>query len=68
MVTNSLKDYEKTFDVVNRFCLIDKLLRAGADRNFVNNILNTYKETSYVPKIEQNCLGDEIQINYGVTQ
>lgn len=63
-----LFDYEKAFNFVNRFRLINKLVRAGADRNFFNDILNMYKETFYIPKIEQNCLGYEIQKNYGVTQ
>lgn len=63
-----LLDYEKAFDFVNRYRLINDLVDEGADRNLVRNIYNMYSETSYVPKMDNNHLGDEISTKYGVTQ
>ena len=63
-----LLDYEKAFDFVNRYRLINDLVDNGADRDLVKNIFNMYSETFYVPKINDNRLGDEIRTMYGVTQ
>ena len=56
-----LLDYEKAFDFVNRYRLINDLVDNGADRDLVKNIFNMYSETFYVPKIDDNRLGDEIR-------
>ena len=63
-----LLDYEKAFDFVNRNRLIDDMVAKGADKNLVRNIYNMYKETSYIPQIDRNRMGEEIPTNYGVTQ
>ena len=63
-----LLDYEKAFDFVNRNRLINDMVAKGADKNLVRNIYNMYKETSYIPQIDRNRMGEEIPTNYGVTQ
>ena len=61
-------DYEKAFDFVNRHKLINDMVVKGADKYLVRNIYNMYKETSYIPQIDKNRMGDEISTKFGVTQ
>ena len=44
--------------------MIDK----GADKSLVRNVFNMYKETSYIPQIDRNRMGEEISTMFGVTQ
>ena len=62
-----LLDYEKALDFVNRSTLLKKLMAQGVGHVFLKIITNIYQSTSYLLKISDNMLGDEITTFHGVT-
>ena len=68
MVTGTLSigllDYEKAFDFVNRYHLINDLVDNGADPDLVRNIFNMYSEMFYVPKIDDNSPSEKILLGH----
>ena len=63
-----LVDYEKAFDYGNRAIMIQDMMGEGIGDTFVRAIAAMYRESTYIPKIAGNMLGDAICTNYGVTQ
>ena len=56
------------FDFVNRSTLLKKMMAKGIGHVFLKSLANIYQSTSYLPKISDNMLGDEIITSHGVTQ
>ena len=63
-----LLDYEKAFDYINRAEMLNKLMKKNYGKKFIQNFANTYKNTTYVPKITANTLGENIETSQGLTQ
>ena len=63
-----LVDYEKAFDFSNRAILLQDMMEKNIGDTFVRAIAAMYRESIYVPKTENNMLGDMIKTYYGVTQ
>ena len=53
---------------MNRAVLIEELMKAKIGSKYLKSLVNMYSETSYIPKITRNLLGDEITTDFGVTQ
>ena len=67
-VYTGLIDYEKAFDFVNRYDIVNDLMNEKAGSNFTKAIANMYDKTYYVPKISQTRRGEAIESVHGVTQ
>ena len=61
-------DYEKAYDFSNRALFLKNIIQSGIGRNLAYAIAQSYINTSYVPKISNNMLGDEITTVHGFTQ
>ena len=64
----ALFDYEKAFDFINRPMLIDNLMKRRIGTKYLKAIANMYSTTSYIPKLSEHQLGEEIKTNHGVIQ
>ena len=63
-----LLDYEKAFDYTNRAELAKKLAEDEVGDRALRNFVHMYSETSYVAKISENEVGQEIRTKHGLTQ
>ena len=63
-----LLDYEKAFDFSNRAEMAKQLIKNNIGSKFLQNFKNMYTDTSYIPKISNKEIGEEIKTEYGVTQ
>ena len=61
-------DYEKAFDFVNRYDIVDDLMNEKAGSTFTKAVANMYEKTYYVPKISPTRKGEAIESVHGVTQ
>ena len=60
-------DYEKAFDFVNRYDIVDDLMKEKAGSTFTKAVANMYEKTYYVPKISSTRRGEAIESVHGVT-
>ena len=63
-----LLDFEKAFDFCNRADLLTFLMKNNAGDRFVKALARMYIQTSYIPRINNNRLGNAIISKCGVTQ
>ena len=61
-------DYEKAVDFINRALLLEKMMQKGIGHKFANAVYNSYKNTSYLPKLTNTYTGAVIETDYGGTQ
>ena len=61
-------DYEKAFDFVNRYDIVDDLMNEKAGSTFTKAVANMYERTYYVPKVSPTRKGEAIESVHGVTQ
>ena len=53
---------------MNRQALMKDLMTKGIGNVFLKNLCKTYEEIIYLPKVENNFMGDGILSKHGVTQ
>ena len=63
-----LLDYEKAFDFTNRSVRASNMMNYGIGDKFLLNFFNSNINTYYIPKDEDNRVGERIHTKHGVTQ
>ena len=61
-----LLDYEKAFDFTNRAEMAKQLMQNNIGDRYLQNFKNMYTDTSYIPRISNNEIGEEINTEYGM--
>ena len=61
-----LLDFEKAFDFMNRLRLLKDLKRQGIGSVFLKNLYNMYEKVLYLPKIDENIMGKQLNAKHGV--